>query len=454
MKRSRIFTLSLVCYTLSAAFNFATAQETPGHIIDSVICKSDPAQSYALYIPQKGNSQALPVIYFFDPHADGALPLRKYKALAEAYGFIMVGSNNSKNGNDWPTTENIWLHLSDDTRRLKIDSRRTYVCGFSGGAKVAGYIAIQHPGIAGVIAGGAGLPDGVSATDFNFSFTAIAGLGDMNLTELVSVNAELDKTRTPHRIIYFDGKHEWSPVNTMGLAFAGLRFDAMKSSLIPKDISFITTYIAESRKKLRAYELSDRLIKAAQECALSITFLDGLSKQVAWFRQQAAAIAANQNYLAQRQEQQHLLAKEENMKADYMQHFQQDDGHYWTTTIHDLQEKAVGYTATNQMYQRLVAYLSLAFYSISNQLIGRNDNATALHFVELYKMDDPTNSEAWYFSAILNARDHQVPAVVNDLLKAASCGFRDKNRLMQQPEFKALLTPQNFSQIETRMHVP
>jgi len=137
-----------------------------------------------------------------------------------------------------------------------------------------------------------------------------------------------------------------------------------------------------------------------------------------------------------------------------MQHFQQDDGHYWTTTIHDLQEKAVGYTATNQMYQRLVAYLSLAFYSISNQLIGRNDNATALHFVELYKMDDPTNSEAWYFSAILNARDHQVPAVVNDLLKAASCGFRDKNRLMQQPEFKALLTPQNFSQIETRMHVP
>ena len=256
MKISRIFTLSLVYYTICTTFNFVTAQGIPGRIIDSVICRSDPGQSYALYIPAKGNSQALPVIYFFDPHADGALPLRKYKALAEAYGFIMVGSNNSKNGNDWPTTENIWLRLSDDTHaRLKLDVRRTYLCGFSGGAKVASYVAIQHPGIAGVIAGGAGLPDGVSAGDFSFSLTVIAGQGDMNLTELVGVNGELDKTRTPHRIIFFDGKHEWSPVNTMGLAFAGLRFDAMKSSLIPKDNAFINAYIAGSKKRLRAYEL-------------------------------------------------------------------------------------------------------------------------------------------------------------------------------------------------------
>jgi hypothetical protein len=444
----------LVFYIIFARCSFVAAQPAAGRMTDSVICQSDPTQSYALYIPAKGNSQALPVIYFFDPHADGALPLRKYKALADAYGFIMVGSNNSKNGNDWPATENIWLCLSGDTRaRLKLDSRRTYVCGFSGGAKVAGYIAIQHPGIAGVIAGGAGLPDGVTAADFNFSFTAVAGQGDMNLTELVGVNGELDKTRTPHRIIFFDGRHEWSPVNTMGLAFAGLRFDAMKSSLIPKDNAFINAYIAGSKKRLRAYELSDRLIKAAQECALSIAFLDGLTGQAGWFRQQAAALAANPKYLQQRQEQQDLLATEENIKADYMQHFQQDDGHYWATTIHDLQGKAEGYTAAEQMYQRLLAYLSLAFYSISNQLINRNDNATATHFVELYKMADPTNSEAWYFSAILDARDHQAPAAVNDLVKAAGCGFRDKSRLMQQPEFKGLLTPQNFSQIENKMHV-
>jgi pimeloyl-ACP methyl ester carboxylesterase len=418
-------------------------------LTDSVRCSDDPTQSYALYIPPAGMKVALPVVYFFDPHGSGILPVRKYKALADAYGFILVGSNNSRNGNDWPTTETIWQRLAADTRsRLKMDSRRVYTVGFSGGAKVASYIAIQHPGITGVIAGGAGLPDGVPAGDFSFTFTAIAGQGDMNLTELVGINDALEKTRTRHRLILFDGKHEWAPVNTMGLAFAGLQFDAMRARLIFSDNQVITTYIAGSKKRLRAYQLTSQLIKAAQECNLSIADLDGLSRQVAWFRQQAAALATNPEYLSQRQGQQDLLAREQNIKAEYMQHFQQADDSYWTSTIHDLDTKSVGHTGEAQMYQRLLAYLSLAFYSISNQMITGNDNANARHFVELYKLADPTNSEAWYFSAILNAREGKGHEAENDLLKADSYGFRDKARLAQQTEFQGL----DRDKIEKGMH--
>jgi pimeloyl-ACP methyl ester carboxylesterase len=409
----------------------------PGQVIDSVICKADPTQSYALYVPAKGLKEALPIIYFFDPHADGALPVKKYKALADAYGFILAGSNNSKNGNDWSVTANILRQLFDDTRRrLRIDNRRIYTCGFSGGAKVAGYTALQHPEVKGVIAGGAGLPDGTPAGDFPFSFTAIAGEGDMNMTELIGISSELDHTKTRHRIIFFDGKHEWSPVNTMGLAFAGLQFDAMRQGLIPGDNLFISTYIANSKKRWRAYNLKNQLIKASVECNLSIALLDGVSNQVAWFRQQAAVLAANPDYLAQREGQQNLLTTEQNTKAEYMQHFQQDDMNYWTATIRDLQSKADPQTAKGAMYQRLLAYLSLAFYSISNQLINGNQNNVAHHFVELYKMVDPTNSEAWYFSAVLDVRDSQTQAAENDLVKAAACGFRDKDRLLGQPEFK------------------
>src|SRR5487761_2262382 len=77
-----------------------------GKVIPHVVCKADAGQSYALYIPAKGNHELLPVIYFFDPHGDGSLPLNKYKALADEYNFILIGSNNSKNGNDWTTSEN------------------------------------------------------------------------------------------------------------------------------------------------------------------------------------------------------------------------------------------------------------------------------------------------------------------------------------------------------------
>src|SRR5678815_4076891 len=43
-----------------------------GKVIVHISCKADTSQSYALYIPATGNNEALPVIYFFDPHGDGA----------------------------------------------------------------------------------------------------------------------------------------------------------------------------------------------------------------------------------------------------------------------------------------------------------------------------------------------------------------------------------------------
>src|SRR5689334_578065 len=222
-----------------------------GKVIPNVTCKTDAAQSYALYIPSKGNKELLPVIYFFDPHADGSLPLNKYKALADEYNFIFIGSNNSKNGNDWSTTENIWSTLFSDTqKRLKINSNRIYTCGFSGGAKVASYVALNHSGIKGVIVGGAGLPDETPANNFNFTFTEIVGEGDMNMTDLVQLNNELDRTQTKHRIIFFDGKHEWSPENIMSIAFEGLQFDAMREKLITQNNSFINNYIVKSKTRI------------------------------------------------------------------------------------------------------------------------------------------------------------------------------------------------------------
>jgi len=412
----------------------------PGKIIDAVLCKNDPSQSYALYIPVKGNKEALPVIYFFDPHGDGALPLKKYRSLAEAYGFILIGSNNSKNGNDWPTTENIWRHLSEDTRaRLKINSDRIYTGGFSGGAKVAGYVALQHKEVKGVLANGAGLPDGIPAGDFNFTFTAIAGKGDMNLTDLVAISKELDKSRTRHRLLLFDGKHEWAPEHCMDIAFAGLQFDAMQAAVIPKDGAFIQSYIVKSKKRLDSYQAASQFLAAVQECKVSISFLDGLTGQEAgWFKERSASIAKDPRYQKQRQAEDNLLIREQNTKAAYAQHFLQDEGAYWTKTIDDLQTKIKTNSSERSMDQRLLAYLSLAFYSISNHLIAGNDNGQARQFVEYYKIADPANSEAWYFSALLHARDNQPQAAENDLLKAFKLGFRDKARLAQQPEFQKL----------------
>jgi len=423
-----------------------------GKVIPHVICKVDAAQSYALYIPSGRNKEQLPVIYFFDPHADGLLPLSKYKTLADEYNFILIGSNNSKNRNDWSTTENIWNTLFEDTqKRLKINSNRIYTCGFSGGAKVASYVALNHSGIKGVIVGGAGLPDGTPAGNFNFTFTLIAGEGDMNMTDLIALNNELDITQTKHRIIFFDGKHEWAPKNTMNTTFEGIQFDAMREKLIPQNDAFINDYIIKSKKRFNDYSSSNSLINAEQECKLSINILQGLTDEVNWFKEKEASLLNNAEYRKQWQAQQNLLSTEQNMKAVYMQQFQNGDKNYWTKTISELQAKGKEQTPEGAMYHRLVAFLSLAFYSISNQFITSNQNNQARYFVELYKMDDPANSEAWYFSAILNARINDPKATEDDLLKAVENGFTDKMRMEQQPEFQSLVSQIDFSKIESRM---
>lgn len=423
-----------------------------GKIITKVVCKEDLSQSYSLYIPSKNNNETLAVIYFFDPHGDGSLPLVKYKTLADSFHFILVGSNNSKNGNDMSTSQNIWNILSDDIKkRLAINTNRIYICGFSGGAKVATYIALNHPEIKGVIANGAGLPDINHAGNFRFSFTAVTGYGDMNMTDLVAINNELAKTKARHRIIFFDGIHEWAPENTMGIAFAGLQFDAMREKLIAVNDVFINNYITQSKKRIIAFLKENHYLDAERESELSINMLDGLTNEVNWFIEKHASIQNNPIYKKQWQANENLFATEQNIKAVYEQQFQQGDMAYWEKTIKDVQLKAKAKTAEGAMYQRLQAYLSLAFYSISNQFITAGKDDEAAYFVSLYKKADPTNSEAWYFSAILDSRSKNAKAAEEDLLEAVKNGFSDKSRLMQQPEFQNPSAHINLSKIESKM---
>jgi hypothetical protein len=422
-----------------------------GKIINFIPCLSDKTKSYALYIPATGSSNNLPIVYFFDPHADGVLPLQKYKSLADTFHFILVGSNDSKNGNDWNDAENIWNIINVDIqKRLLPNTNRIYTAGFSGGAKVATFLALQHPQIKGVIADGAVLPD-IGTGGFQFSFTGIAGNGDMNESDLISINKMLDKTAAKHRLILFNGKHEWAPETVMNTAFAEWQFDAMCDHSIPTDTNFINDFISKNQKSVEQNLNANNLLKAKETCQLVINMLQDLTGKVNWFQKEEDAILKNPAYQKQSIAAQNILIQEENIKSGYERHFQNADENYWKQTIEEVGQKAKSANAEGAMYQRLEAYLSLAFYSFSNQLISAGKNKEASYFVDLYKDVDPGNSEAWYFSAILNERNNNSTAAKADLLKAVSLGFNDKKRLETQAEFQKSLSSYDLSEIESKM---
>lgn len=405
---------------------------TSGKVIDKVLCQADTSQSYALYIPvRKGR---MPVVYLFDSHGKGDFPVSKYKALADTFGFILVGSNNSRNGNDYLESDHIWQALTQDTKeRLPIDSGRVYTCGFSGGAKVASYLAIMHPEVKGVIVNGAGLPDGTRPDNFDFSLTSITGEGDLNMTDLVAFDKALDGTRTRHCILFFDGKHEWAPEHTMGLAFAGWQLDAMRQGVIPRDEAFIQHFAASS--PLPTLLKTRRLIAAERECLFMTHFLDGLGSYAGAFKRTGDSIAGVSDYLLQMATLSAQLESERATKLIFMDHLERVEKTYWNHVIDSLQRDG------GPMSQRLQAFLSLEFYMYSSHLLGAGENAYARYFIDLYKLVDPTNTEAWYLSAVCAAREGQEAQVNNDLKRAVALGFTDAERFKKQPEFQGRVLP-------------
>src|SRR5580704_10769844 len=130
----------MVLTFLMVAF-LAAAPESdlpPGKIVTHVLCADDAAQSYALYLPSNyASDRSWPVIYAFDPAGRGQNPVERYRAAAEKYGYIVAGSNNSRNGS-WAVSQAALTAMTRDVAaRFRIDDRRTYVAGMSGGSRVA-----------------------------------------------------------------------------------------------------------------------------------------------------------------------------------------------------------------------------------------------------------------------------------------------------------------------------
>src|SRR5688572_27096883 len=99
------FFLSIFCITVGFVFNSETAfcqqaEEFPkGKVIEKVVCKADASLSYALYLPSNyAANKKWPVVYGFDPGARGLMPVEQFKEAAEKYGYIVIGSNDSRNG--------------------------------------------------------------------------------------------------------------------------------------------------------------------------------------------------------------------------------------------------------------------------------------------------------------------------------------------------------------------
>ena len=204
--------MKLTVGTLAAAM--LAAQTLPlGQVVERVTVRDHVGQSYALYAPSNySRERAWPVLYCLDPGARGRVPVERFAVAAEKAGFLVAGSNNSRNGPLGPSQEAIGLMLADTHERFSIDDSRLYAAGLSGGSRLALAWAVGQNGrIAGVIACSAAFGTPILPKQIPFRIFAATGFDDFNHDEMYHMSRELAKRNVAHRYVEFEGGHEWLP---------------------------------------------------------------------------------------------------------------------------------------------------------------------------------------------------------------------------------------------------
>lgn len=427
-----------------AAVDSAPAQQTvapKAGAITQFSCASDPSNLYSVYLPANYDAaKKYPVIIFFDAHGNGELPINKYKSLADRWNYIFIGSNSSKNGMQMNETERIGNGLVDEAKRVfPVDAQQIFLCGFSGGARVAAAIGGERSDVKGMICNSAAPQQDLPGK----LFVGLAGLGDMNYLEMRKYCGDAhDAANKNKKLLVFDGKHEWAPYSIFEDALLITQLWPENSSA-HNDTTIVNAFTrniktqSDSIKKVSCLLASNLLYTGATTAGGELTKRSGEFDRDGCVKADEAAW------------------KKAEEKETAMQQFLAD-----AVLTHDTtwwQQHASEYFETKEkgaekfMRDRLRGYVSLICYSYSNQAFHTNNLHAAEKMTKVYSIVDPTNSEWAYMRAMLYMKLNLTAYVLPNLQKAVELGFNDTARLQNDPTFTPLHSDPAFNELFQKM---
>ncbi len=289
---------ALACLLLAAASSLpsAVSDELPrGRVIEKVACATDASQTYALYLPSRYSAdRAWPILYAFDAGARGVLPVQRFEEAAERYGYILAGSNNSRNGPIAIADKALRAMLADTASRFVIDPARVYVTGFSGGARVAVLAGLgQGSRVAGVIGCGAGFPEGIEpSASVTFAYFGTVGTDDFNYPEMKQLDQALAKSGLRHWLHVFDGRHDWPSPEICRRAIEWMEVQGMRSNARPRDDGLLDEILAAGATEAANEERAGRAYEAYKDYSALVAEFAGL-RDVAAYEQKARELVSS-----------------------------------------------------------------------------------------------------------------------------------------------------------------
>ncbi|MFK7813792.1 MAG: hypothetical protein AB8B59_14960 [Maribacter sp.] len=260
MKNTALLVLCFFCSALSAQ------QFETGIIVDSIPIAKSGDETFALYLPKDYKPDELSsILFIFSPSGDGKNGVKTFVKAAEARNYILVCSNNARNGPmnlNFEIAQRLFTHIF---KNFNIKEESLYLAGFSGGSRLASAIATLSGQFEGVIACGAGfspVPSHRPSTQ-KYSYVGICGDRDMNYKEMIGARGYLNRLNQRNTLFTFDGGHKWPPNEQILMAFDWLEIESLKKGNLEKqDSEVLNSYLKNIEEAKIALKNNEHIIAA------------------------------------------------------------------------------------------------------------------------------------------------------------------------------------------------
>jgi dienelactone hydrolase len=432
--------------------------------ITTVATTAHPDQSYALFLPTNYTpDKSWPTVFCFDPRARGQVAIERFAEAAEKLGYIVVCSNNSRNGLNWTTIADIFTTFWDDVHnRFHVDEKRTFAAGFSGGSRLATTFATRCRGcLAGVIGCGAGFPGDIQPDPKTpFAYYGIVGVDDFNFGEMFELERRLSKFSAPYNFETFAGAHEWPPKESIERGLAWLSLQSIKSGASQPNKSFVEEQF-NTRLNLAQGLLSNARFLDANRAFNSIVRdfqgmvdlgstsrkADELSKS-----SEVKKESSTEEDLYRRQ-----LREAGEIRMLWMKPAEPDSPQTGrpeaSTKLSQLRKTKEQPTDSKdrRLARRVLTHLTIESFETAQASLRKADYITALANYQLVKEIDPKNANVHYEIARVFALKGQKNNAIQSLQEAVSLGFKDVTRLKADEAFSTLAAEPKFQMLVTAL---
>jgi len=452
----RFLFLGCIFLSMSVVWTQDAIPFNRGEVVERIYLKGQSGESFALYLPNTYNPKdPMPALFIFDPAARGVVGVEAFKDAAEAVGWMVIASNDSRNGPYERSFGQANRLFADVLSRFNVDGGHIYVAGFSGGARLATTLAVLSDQIRGVIACGAAFspnPGQIPAPGAHFAYAGIVGNRDMNFQEMRKARDWLAKIELPHRLFFFNGGHQWPPEDQVQRAVHWMAFQtgAASPALQPELYHY---YFERERSLADSLFRNGCYFESAGEYQKLIDQFGG-SYPMDSARVRLPRITAMGTYRKQKRLEEDLGEKEAALRRRFSDRFRDEveaspppeKFTWWQREMARLEAKYASSEREGErnLGARIQNVLFAMPFEASNQWRGQNEYDKSRYCARLLTVLFPENAYTRVRLAEEYALIHKEGEMMASLQKAKELGYSDVSSLRDNPLFQPYLHRDDF----------